>query len=143
MQLSNYLFFSTQCEPALRFYEHCGFGRIMTLWRYGENGMPIANEAMRGKVLHSVFAGPGVRFYASDNDDVEPMRGSAMMFLLDDRERTDDLFAALSRGGDITTPLTMQPWGDYYGKVTDQFGVQWMFYCPVSGKLQEPSIDSA
>jgi PhnB protein len=23
----------------------------------------------------------------------------------------------------------MQPWGDYYGKLTDRFGVQWMFNC--------------
>ena len=23
-----------------------------------------------------------------------------------------------------------QPWGSYYGKLTDKFGVQWMLNCP-------------
>jgi len=25
--------------------------------------------------------------------------------------------------------LGIQPWGDYYGKLTDRFGVQWMLNC--------------
>jgi len=29
----------------------------------------------------------------------------------------------------ITTALGVQPWGDYYGKLTDRFGVQWMLNC--------------
>ena len=44
------------------------------------------------------------------------------------------LFAQLADGGTITTPLGMQPWGDYYGKVTDQFGVQWMLNCPIRSR---------
>ena len=129
MQLSNYLFFTTHCEAALAFYEECDFGRAAIIARYGDNGMPVRNEAMRGKVMHAQFTGPGVHFYASDNDDAEPMRGSAMMFTLEDRAQTDRLFAKLSQGGRVTTPLGMQPWGDYYGKLTDRFGVQWMLNC--------------
>ena len=91
--------------------------------------MPVQSEAMRGKIMHSQFSGPGVNFYASDNDDAEPMRGSAMMFMLEERAQTERLFASLSRGGRVTTPLAVQPWGDYYGKLTDQFGVQWMLNC--------------
>ena len=59
--------------------------------RHGENGMPVANEAMRGKIMHSRFEGPGVNFYASDNPDAEPMRGSAHILMLDDRETIDRL----------------------------------------------------
>ena len=129
MQLSNYLFFTTDCEPALALYTECGLGKIVTLVRHGANGMPVQSEAMRGKVMHSLFEGPGVRFFASDNDDAEPMRGSAMMFDLDDRARTERLFAGLAAGGRVTTPLAPQPWGDYYGKLTDRYGVQWMFNC--------------
>ena len=33
---------------------------------------------------------------------------------------------ANAAGGRITTPLGIQPWGSYYGKLTDKFGVQWM-----------------
>jgi PhnB protein len=53
-----------------------------------------------------------------------------MIFWLDDREQTKHLFTLLSDGGNVTTPLAVQPWGDYFGKLTDRFGVQWMFNCP-------------
>ena len=113
MQLSNYLFFTTMCEPALAFYTECGIGSVVRMVRYGENGMHVRTPSMRGKIMHSEFAGPGVHFFASDNDDAEPMRGSAMIFMLASREQTDRLFARLGDGGQITTPL----------------GVQWMFNC--------------
>ena len=129
MQLSNYLFFTTNCEAALAFYAECGLGRIVDMLRYGENGMPAGSAAMRGKIMHAKFEGPGVRFYASDNDDAEPMRGSAHMLMMEDRALTKQLFERLGDGGKITTALGMQPWGDYYGKLTDRFGVQWMLNC--------------
>ena len=129
MQLSNYLFFTSACEQALDFYTLCGLGAVVVVLRHGENGMPVRTESMRGKIMHAQFEGPGVRFFASDNDDAEPMRGSAMMFELDDREQTQRLFSRLAEGGQVTTPLAVQPWGDYFGKLTERFGVQWMFNC--------------
>lgn len=129
MLLSNYLFFTDTCEEALRFYEACGLGRIVEMLRYGVDGMPAKSEAMRGKVMHARFEGVGVAFYASDNDDAEPMRGSAYHLAMDDQQSTDRLFSALGSGGQVTTALALQPWGDYYGKLTDRFGVQWMLNC--------------
>ena len=57
------------------------------------------------------------------------MRGSAHMLTMHDREETRRLFDKLASGGRITTPLGVQPWGSYYGKLTDRFGVQWMLDC--------------
>jgi PhnB protein len=130
MQLFNYLFFTTACEEALAFYTRCGLGHVTEILRYGAKDMPIKNDAMRGKVMHAKFEGPGVLFYASDNDDAEPMRGSAHMLMMDDRDQTSGLFDRLADGGTITTALGQQPWGAYYGKLTDRFGVQWMLNCP-------------
>jgi PhnB protein len=129
VQLSNYLFFTTACEEALAFYAGCGLGNVVELLRYGQNGMPVKQESMRGKIMHAKFEGPGVLFYASDNDDAEPMRGSAHILMMRDRARTRELFEMLSQGGAVTTQLGIQPWGDYYGKLTDRFGVQWMLNC--------------
>ena len=36
-------------------------------------------------------------------------------------------FAALGEGGEITTPLAEQMWGDVYGDLTDKFGIIWAF----------------
>jgi PhnB protein len=134
MLLANYLFFTTTCEEALGFYERCGLGRVTHMARHGADGMTVPIEAMRGKVMHARFEGPGVLFYASDNHDAEPMRGSAHMLSMDNRETTDQLFGQLAQSAVITTPLGMQPWGDYYGKLTDQFGVQWMLNCPIRSR---------
>ena len=128
--LSNDLFFTTNCEPALAFYTQCGLGRVVATARYGDGDMPVKNPAMRGCIMHAKFEGPGVLFFASDNDDAEAMRGSAHFLQMDDREQTETLFARLAAGGVVTTPLGVHPWGDLYGKLTDQFGVQWMLNCP-------------
>lgn len=129
MRLSNYLFFTTTCEQALGFYEKCGLGRVVKIMRYGDHGMPVPNAAMLGRVMHAQFEGPGVIFYASDNEDAEPMRGSAHILMLEDRALTLQLFTDLAVGGRVTTPIAVQPWGDIYGKLTDKFGVQWMLNC--------------
>jgi PhnB protein len=130
MMLSNYLFFRTTCEQALEFYTECGLGKTTEILYHGENGMPVSSEPMRDKIMHAKFEGEGVCFYASDNDDAEPMRGSAMIFMLDNQEEIETLFSRLAINGKVVTPLAVQPWGDYYGKLTDQFGVQWMFNSP-------------
>lgn len=129
MQLSNYLFFTTTCDQALDFYARCGLGHVVEVLRYGVDGMPVKHEALRGKVMHARFEGPGLLFHASDNDDAEPMRGSAHLLAMDNRDATDKLFQALGVGGTVTTPLGIQAWGGYYGKLTDRFGVQWMLNC--------------
>ncbi|MDK4701148.1 VOC family protein [Rhizobium sp. CNPSo 4062] len=129
MQLANYLFFTTHCEEALAFYTACGLGEVTLLVRHDTDGVPLANEAMRGRVMHARFEGRGVYFFASDNYDAEPMRGSAHMLMVDDREIAERIFARLAEGGRVTTPLAVQPWGSYYGKLTDRFDVQWMGDC--------------
>jgi PhnB protein len=131
MRLANYLFFTTQCEAALSFYTECGLGQVTVLMRHGDLDIPVQDEAMAGKVMHARFEGPGVLFFASDNHDAEPMRGSSHILVMDDRSKTRDLFGKLAEGGRVTTPLAMQPWGSYYGKLTDKFGVQWMLDCLV------------
>jgi PhnB protein len=97
MLLANYLFFTAACEPALAFYTHCGLGKVTEIKRYDIDAAP----AMRGKIMHARFEGPGVLFYASDNHDAEPMRGSAHFLMMDDREQTDRFFNRLAEGGTI------------------------------------------
>ena len=47
----------------------------------------------------------------------------------DTRTETERLFNSLSSGGKVETNLQEMFWGDYFGSVTDKFGVQWMFNC--------------
>lgn len=65
MQLSNYLFFTLQCEKALSFYAGCGLGRVTALLRHGEGAMPLHDDRWRGRLLHARFKGPGILFHVS------------------------------------------------------------------------------
>jgi PhnB protein len=126
MRFSPYLYFRGACEEALRFYQACGLGEIRLLRRY--DGTPLAERdggAWRDKVLHSMFEGPGLRLYAADGADSEPMKGCALLVEIDDPAAANALFLALSDGGRVTVPFAKQFWGDHYGNFTDRFGVQW------------------
>jgi PhnB protein len=47
----------------------------------------------------------------------------------DTRSESDRIFADLSTGGSVETPLQEMFWGDYYANWTDKFGIQWMINC--------------
>ncbi|WP_438826600.1 VOC family protein [Riemerella columbina] len=49
-----------------------------------------------------------------------------MALSADSKEEADDIFAKLAEGGTITMPLMDTFWGDYFGMLTDRFGIQWM-----------------
>jgi PhnB protein len=126
MQVTPYLYFRGACEDALKFYQSCGIGEIRLLWRY--EGIPMAERdggVWRDKVLHSLFEGPGLRLFAGDGPDSEPMKGSALLIEENDLEKAQALFATLSAAGRVTVSFKQQSWGDTYGNFTDKFGVQW------------------
>ena len=126
MQVTPSLYFKGSCESALKFYEACGLGKIESLRRF--DGTPMVErhgEAWRDKVLHAVFVGSGLRLYASDGPDSEPMKGCAILLEPDDLAMAKTLFEALSAGGRVTVAFKPQFWGGHYGNFTDKFGVQW------------------
>lgn len=47
----------------------------------------------------------------------------------DNRAETDRLFQALAEGGTVEMPLKEMFWGDYFGCLTDRFGIHWMVNC--------------
>ena len=131
MRMTPYLYFKGACEDALTFYAECGLGKIIDLRRYAGTPMEARDGgAWRDKALHSLFEGDGLRFYAADGPDSEPMKGSALLIEMDDAGRATALFERLSAGGRVTVPLKKQFWGDVYGNFTDRFGVQWAILVP-------------
>lgn len=47
----------------------------------------------------------------------------------DTRKETEELFDALSQDGTVEVELQQMFWGDYFGSLTDKFGLKWMFNC--------------
>jgi PhnB protein len=119
--MTPYLFFTSKCEEALAFYAELQLGRVSEELRY-----PADHPSLPGKIFHARFEGPGVAFFASDNDDAEPMRGFGFALESPSSDAAQTLFAALGEGGTVMVPFARSAWGSMFGMVRDRFGLAWM-----------------
>lgn len=131
---NTYLNFNGNCEAAFNFYKSVFGGEFMYMGRFGEmpnNEEYKVPEADKNKVMHvslpigtSVLMGSDCggewapTFKQGNNFSVSVTAGS--------KEEADRIFNALLAGGQITMPLANTFWGDYFGMLTDQFGINWM-----------------
>ena len=133
MKLFPYLNFPGKTEEAMRFYAQALGGELGEIHRFGE--MPGADQIpdeLKDRVMHvSLDVGHGFLLMASDtmpgmSPPHVPGTNLTISIQPSSREEADRVFAALAEGGEVTMPLADQFWGDYYGGLTDRFGVQWM-----------------
>jgi PhnB protein len=125
-QLNPYLNFNGTARQAMEFYRDV-FGGELTLSTFGELGM--ADGADVDKVMHGQLqASAGYVLMGADvpsHMEFERPAGFAVSLSGDD-EALHGYFDQLAAGGTITMPLAKQVWGDEFGMLTDQFGIQWM-----------------
>ena len=133
--VSTYLLFDGNAEEAFNFYKSV-FGTEFEggIMRYGDHSPPEGvpfNDGVKGKIVNMalpILAGhvlmasdilPGMGF--------TPTPGNNFQITLqpDTRAEADRLHAALSAGGAVRDPMAEAFWGDYYGSLTDKFGIQW------------------
>ena len=139
-KISIYLNFNRQTEEAFNFYKSV-FGTEFQggIHRMGEvpahNDMPALPEEDKNLIMHVALPIMG-EIVLMGTDILNSMghvlkEGNNVHLNLepDTREETDTLFAKLSEGGKVDTPLQNMFWGDYFGSCTDKFGINWMFNC--------------
>lgn len=135
MKACVYLNFDGDTEAALAFYHQALGGTLDTLHRFGD--MPAAPgqelpAELAQRVMHqTLHLSDSQMIMASDTmPGMGPPRvvgtHASISIHPDSRDQADQIFAALSEGGTVTMPLADQFWGDYYGALTDRYGVQWM-----------------
>lgn len=139
-KVSIYLNFSRNTEEAFLFYksvfqtEFIGkvarMGVVPTM-----PGQPPMAEADKNLIMHIALPLLG-EMVLMGTDAPESMgftvkQGNNMYINLqpDTRKEADRLFAALSAGGKVEMAMQEMFWGDYFGSLTDKFGVQWMLNC--------------
>lgn len=139
-RVSTYLNFNRKTEEAFDFYRTVfGGDFIGGIHRMGEApaepGQPAMAELDRNLVMHVSLALLGGHVLMG-TDAPESMgftvkQGNNVHINLepDTRADTDRLFAALAAGGKVEMPLQEMFWGDYFGSLTDRFGICWMFNC--------------
>lgn len=136
MKFHSYLNFEGKAEEAFRFYEKVLGGKLTEIHRFGSMppmpGGPELTPEQKNFVMHVGLLLPeGQMLMASDMlPGMGPKRVEGNNFSIsvhpDSRQEADRIFNALAEGGTVTMPLADQFWGDYYGSLTDRFGINWM-----------------
>lgn len=135
MKIHPYLNFVDKTEEAFRFYEKALGGRLTEIHRFGsmppQGGVELTPE-QKHLVLHVGLELPdGQMIMASDTIagmGPERVEGNNISISVhpDSRQEADRIFSALAQDGTITMPIAQQFWGDYFGSLTDRFGINWM-----------------
>ena len=133
--INAYLNFPGTTEKAFDFYRSVFGGQFTSLVRFGEMpfGASMSAEEQQ-KLMHVALPAGGMTLMgtdalASQGHTVTMGPNISLMLATQSIEESDHLFAALSAGGKIETPMERSPWGSYYGAFTDQFGIRWMVNC--------------
>lgn len=140
-QVSTYLNFERNTEAAFNFYKSVfGSEFIGEIVRYGDvpapEGQPGPNDEDKNLIMNIGLPILGGHLLMG-TDAPESIMGGKLnqgnnIFVSlhpDTRAEADTLFADLSDGGQVDTPMQDMFWGDYYGSFTDKFGVHWIVNC--------------
>ena len=88
-------------------------------------------EESKNKIMHvSLPIGKSILMGSDTGGDWAPsfLQGNNFSISItgDSKDEADKLFNALAQDGKITMPLDHTFWGDYFGMLTDKFGINWM-----------------
>lgn len=132
-----YLTFNGNCEEAFNFYKSVFGGEFPYMGRFKD--MPPSEEhgkSMTGadgeRIMHiSLPISKETVLMGSDTGgewakDFKQGNNFSISVTASSKEEADKIFNGLSKGGKITMPLDKTFWGDYFGMLTDKFGVNWM-----------------
>lgn len=127
--LNPYISLSGRAREALEFYRTV-FGGELTLSTFGE-AMPgaVPDDRADGIMHGQLVTSAGLVLMGSDAmDGSAAPTGTFIAISLsgDDAAELTGYFEAIAAAGSVVEPLVRAPWGDTFGIVNDQFGVQWM-----------------
>lgn len=133
--INPYLIFDGRCEEAFDFYksvfggEYTHFGRFKDMPHEEGCEQPV-DEAFGNRIMHvSLPIGKNILMGSDSNPamgDVIIGKNVNISITTESKEEADRLFAGLSKGGSITMPMQDAFWGDYFGMIEDQYGIEWM-----------------
>lgn len=131
MRLIPYLNFDGQCAEAFAFYRDALGGEIAFSSTYGES--PMRDEIPadgHDRIMHSHLVADGAELMGADGPQCNGGNGSTCInIMVDEIERAERVFAALSAGGQVQMPLQETFWAHRWGSFTDRFGKPWMVNC--------------
>jgi PhnB protein len=127
--INAYLNFDGQAREAMSFYHQC-LGGELVMQKLAESPMAAQMPSEMGnRILHSSLTNEHLILMASDMLGRSTVAGNNVMLCVNcsSEEEINRFFTDLSAGGKIHDPLQQSFWGATFGKLTDKFGIHWMF----------------
>lgn len=127
-KITPYLFFDGNCREAMDFYHECLGGELKTQTVAESPAAANMPKEAGPKIMHSTLDKGSLSLMASDMLGGKPSSGNTICLTLvcESEEEIKAYFAALSRGGKVTSPLKTEFWGGTFGQLDDKYGFHWM-----------------
>lgn len=132
--INPYLNFQGNTEEAFKFYQSIFGGEFIGgISRFKDS--PESDELPeheKAKVMHiGLPFGDSNMLMATDalesmNQKVNSGNNVYLCISADSRKQADDFFNGLSDGAETEMEMQDMFWGDYFGMLTDKFGIKWM-----------------
>jgi PhnB protein len=132
MQVQPYLFFDGRCEEAIEFYRRVLRAEVTMLMRFKDSPEPhpggMLPPGSENKIMHASLRIGAATLMASDGQcqGKPSFQGFSLSLDAANEAEAQQLFAALSEGGQVQLPLTKTFFSPCFGMVADRFGVGWM-----------------
>lgn len=133
VKLETYLNFNGNTEEAFEFYRSVFGGEFSSLSRFKDMPMEgvTMSESDANKIMYISLPIGESRLMGTDSLESLGMKlnqgNNVYIFIAPESiEEADQIFNALSAGGEIEMAMAKQSWGDYFGSFRDKFGIMWM-----------------
>lgn len=125
--LTPYLSFRDNAREAMEFY-HSVFGGQLNISTF-KDYHATEDPSEENNVMHSQLETPnGMTLMAADTPNgMEYKEGARISVTLsgEDESELRGYWEKLSQGANVVMPLEKAPWGDFYGMLTDKYGIVW------------------
>jgi len=117
MKVNPYLSFNGNCAEAVAVYEKAfGVKAVVEMCKEVKNAVVHAEFEIDGNVI-MLFDFEGVT--VGDNVMI------TILFDKTEKAKAEKAFDVLAKGGEVIMPLGKTEWSEYFGLLTDKFGVKW------------------
>jgi PhnB protein len=128
--LNPYVNFGGNAREAMEFYQSV-FGGKLDVSTFGDFQMPGIDADEAEKVMHAqLTTTAGFTLMGADMPasmgQVPDVSYITISISGSEADEIRGYWDALADGGQVGMPLDQAPWGDYFGQLTDKFGVSWM-----------------
>ncbi len=130
MQVQPYLDFDGRCDEAIEFYKRALGAEVKALHRFKDSPPGMCPPGSEEKVMHAHLSIGDAVLLASDGycQGQKSFQGFSLALNLADETKAQQLFSALSDGGQVKMPMSKTFFASRFGMVADRFGVTWMIH---------------